>query len=135
MLNRSKLLAVSLLVAVFVAGGAVGGVVVATWGDAGHGRQGPPRQRMSYTDFLTKELKLSDAQHDSVLAIVSRRDTAVRALWQEVRPKIGPKFDSLQTQLRTEIKRVLNNEQSAAYDSLVQAGERRRRDRGNHESR
>jgi hypothetical protein len=131
MLNRSKLLAVSLLIAVFVAGGAVGGVVVATWGDSTQGRQVPPRPRRSYTDFLTQELKLSDVQHDSVQAIVSRRDTAMRALWQEV----GPKFDTLRSQVRAEIMRVLNDEQRAAYESLIQASERRRPDRGEHESR
>ncbi len=130
MLNRSKSLAASLLVATFLLGVAVGGVALAAWGDRGDERERPPRERPSYADILERELSLTTAQRESVDVILARQQQTMTALWTE----IGPRFDSLRVEIRDEISQLLSEEQQAKYQDMIARSERRRagRDRGNH---
>ncbi len=70
MLNRSKLAAVGLLAAVFLAGGLAGwrGREAAERDGRGNPRRGPD----AMVQYLTRELDLSPAQRDSVRAIFAR---------------------------------------------------------------
>ena len=115
MLNRSKTLAASLLVATFLLGIAVGGVAMAAWGDDDDGRRSRSRVRPSYAERLGERLDLTAAQQESVRVILERRQEAMHRLWQEVHPQ----FDSLRLQVRSEIMALLDEEQQATYEDLI----------------
>ena len=127
MLNKSKLAAVGLLAAVFVAGGLAG------WGgheaaerdgrDArGRGRGGNPDAIVA---FLGKELDLSSAQRDSVRAIFVRHRPETDALWAQVRPR----FDSIKARVRAEIDAQLTPAQRVKHQQLIDEAEHHRRER------
>jgi len=122
MLNRSKLAAVTLLAAVFLAGGLAG------WGgrevsgkenDRGRSRRGPD----AWVAYLGKELDLSAAQRDSVRAILTRHRPETEALWAQVRPR----FDSIKTRVRAEIDAQLTPAQREQHQRLIEKAEHRRR--------
>ena len=128
MFSRSKLLAVLLLVATLLAGGALGALGWATFGSARPepGRR-PPRERLSYSERLERELQLSPAQRESVDVILERQQEAMRVLWGEV----GPRFDSLRTQIRSEIMTQLDSTQQARFHELITRGANRDQERRN----
>jgi Spy/CpxP family protein refolding chaperone len=119
MLSKSKVAAVALLAAVFVAGGAAG------WGARegarcdGRGRRGPD----AMVDRLSRELSLTAGQRDSVRAIFERHHSEFEALWAGVRPR----FDSLKTLVRAEVAAQLSPDQQARYQRLLEESEHRRR--------
>ena len=122
MLNRSKLAAVGLLAAVFLAGGLAG------WG--GHeaaerddGRRGSRTDRM--VNALSHELDLSEAQRDSVRAIFARHKPETDSLWARVRPR----FDSIKARMRADIDAVLTPEQRVKHQQLIDQAEHHRRER------
>ena len=123
MFNRSKAWAVALIALVFVAGGATG------WGIATardpHGRRGP----VAMVNYLGDELRLSDAQKDSVRAILARHRPEMEALWREVHPR----FDSIRTVIRGEISGQLTPAQREGYVRLLaeQEHQRQRQDSAN----
>jgi len=124
MLNRSKLAAVALLAAVFLAGGLAGwGGHEAAERDEGRGprRRGPD----AMVDYLSRELKLSDAQRDSVRAIFARHRPETDSLWARVRPR----FDSIKTKMQAEIDAVLTPEQRAKHQQLIERAEHQRMER------
>ena len=122
MLNRSKLAALMLLAAVFVAGAAAG------WGvregtdhrGRGRGRGGGPDAMVNH---LGRELDLTPAQRDSVRAIFARHHPEIEALWAEVRPR----FDSIKARVRAEISGQLTADQQTRYQRLLDDAEHRRR--------
>ena len=122
MLNRSKLAAVALLAAVFLAGGLAG------WGGreaadrdgrGGKGRRGPD----AMVSYLGRELDLTPAQRDSVKAIFARHRPETEALWARVRPP----FDSLKARVRAEIDAQLTPAQREKHQRLIERAEDRRR--------
>lgn len=118
MLNRSKLAAVTLLAAVFLAGGLVGwgGHEAAERDEArGFRRRGPD----AMVEYLHRELKLSDAQRDSVRAIFARHRPETDSLWARVRPQ----FDSIKTRMRAEIDAQLTPEQRTLHQQLIERAE------------
>jgi Spy/CpxP family protein refolding chaperone len=133
MLNRSKLWATGLLVAMFVTGVAVGGGMSRVWvgnGDStGEGGQdGTDRERPSYVERLTTHLELTESQQDEVKSILAQRESDMAEFWQEVRPK----FDAMRDTIRTKIMDVLTEEQQQKYGELLEHGSRRgERDREN----
>ena len=125
MLNRSKLAAVGLLAAVFVAGGLAG------WGGReaaerdergpGGGHRGPD----ALVAYLSRELSLNAAQRDSVRAIIARHRPETDALWARVRPQ----FDSIKARMRAEIDAQLTPEQRTRHQQLIDQAEHLRRER------
>jgi Spy/CpxP family protein refolding chaperone len=123
MLNRSKLAAVALLAAVFLAGGLAG------WGGheaadhdgpgGGRGRRGPD----AMVAYLGRELDLSAAQRDSVKAIFARHRPETERLWAQVRPQ----FDSLKARVRAEIDAQLTPAQREKHQRLIDQAEHHRR--------
>ena len=122
--NRSKVAAVGLLAAVFVAGGLAGwgGHEAAERGEHGPGRRGGPDAMVQY---LSRELDLSSAQRDSVRAIFARHRPETDALWARVRPP----FDSIKARMRAEIDAQLTPEQRAKHQQLIERAEHHRRER------
>lgn len=143
MLNKSKLVAVSLLMAVFVAGAAVGGAASAALGGERHDddERRDRRPRRSYTARLTDELGLTAVQVDSLRAILQRREQAVRDIWRDTEPR----FDALRHQIRNEIMAQLDNDQQEKFRALIaksdsvrqererREDERRDKNRGDHD--
>ena len=119
-LNRSKLSAVALLAVVFLAGGAAGWLLRET---TDHDRGGRGRGPDAMVAYLTRELKLSAAQSDSVRAIFARHRPEIEALWAQSRPR----FDSIKTRVRAEIDAQLTPEQRAQHQRLVEEAEHHRR--------
>jgi Spy/CpxP family protein refolding chaperone len=116
--NQSRLWAGLLLAATFGAGAMVGGAISATRnGDdeaaaASRGeRRDEGRRERGFAAQLTREVDLTQEQHDSVRAIIKRYDPAMRAVWESTRPR----FDSLRREIHGEIMLVLTAEQRQAY--------------------
>jgi Heavy-metal resistance len=128
MFSRSKALAVALLTATLIAGMALGALGWARWSD---GRrepgQRPPRERVSYTDRLEHHLQLSPAQRESVEVILQRQQAAMRTLWTEV----GPRFDSLRAEIRSQIMTQLDSAQQVRFQELMTRGANRDQERRN----
>ena len=120
MLNRSKLAAVALLAAVFIAGGAAGWVLRE---GTRHDRRGRSRGPDAMVAYLGRELTLTPAQSDSVRAIFARHRSEIEALWSQVRPG----FDAIKTRVRAEIDAQLTPEQRARHQRLVEKSEHHRR--------
>jgi Spy/CpxP family protein refolding chaperone len=122
MLNRSKLAAVGLLAAVFLAGGLAG------WGGreaAERDGRGPRRGPDAMVDYLSRELDLKPAQRDSVRAIFARHRPETDSLWARVRPR----FDSIKARMRAEIDAQLTPEQRTRHQQLIDQAEHHRRER------
>jgi Spy/CpxP family protein refolding chaperone len=126
MLNRSKLAAVTLLAAVFLAGGLAGwgGHEAAERDDHGRGprRRGPD----AVVAYLAKKLDLTPVQRDSVRAIIARHQPETDSLWAQVRPR----FDAIKARMRSEIDAGLTPEQRARHQQLIDKAEHQRRERG-----
>lgn len=130
MLNRSKLAAVGLLAAVFLAGGLAGwGGREATGGEGRGGGRGGRRGPEAMVAYMSRELKLSDAQRDSVRAIFARHRPETDSLWARVRPR----FDSIKAKMRAEIDAQLTPEQRARHQQLIEQAEHHRMERGERE--
>ena len=120
MLNRSKLSAVALLTAVFLAGGAAGWLLRESTGHDGRGHGRGPDAMVAY---LSRALKLTPVQSDSVRAIFARHRPEIEALWAQARPR----FDSIKTRVRAEIDAQLTPDQRAKHQRLVEDAEHHRR--------
>ena len=123
MLNKSKLAAVGLLAAVFMAGGLAG------WGGREaaerEGRGPHSRDPDAIVAFLGKRLDLSSAQRDSVRAIFVRHRPETDALWAQVRPR----FDSIKARMRAEIDAQLTPSQRVKHQQLIEEAAHHRRER------
>lgn len=122
---RSRSGAIALLFAVFALGLVAGGVGI-RMGD--RSRAAPSRHptgREAYFARLTTELDLSASQQDSIRAIVGRNGPAMDSMWQEIRPR----FDSVRTAMRAEIRAQLTPGQQQKYTEMLERREREYRAR------
>ncbi len=135
MLNKSKLWASILLITVFAAGAAIGGVAAAAWEGGGQPADQARRDRGSredrsrggYAERLEAILSLTEAQRAEVDSILVREQRAMRILWEQV----NPKFDSLRHEVRTQITEILDEQQREKYRELIaHSDSRRTRDSG-----
>lgn len=125
MFSKSKLMAVGLLAAMAVAGFAAGAATMSYAADQrGHGPR-DRNERWSYSGMLQQELGLTDAERDSVRAIVRRHRPEMRAVFESVKPRL----DSIQTRLRGEISAMLTPEQQRQYEALTARLEAERAER------
>lgn len=129
--GKSKVWALALLIAVLFLGGAAGAVVdrtlmgshACTDREAGRAQGGQKHQ--SYLARLSAELDLTEEQQGRLETIVERHRETYSALWREIRPQ----FDTIQANLRREIRDALNDEQRAKYDELLKNQAEHRRPR------
>ena len=124
--TRSKTLAVTLLLAVFAAGGVAGWALGSRASMPRPGGRGPD----AMAAFLTRRLDLSDVQRDSVRAILARHDPEVRAILSVVRPRM----DSLRTALHAEIDAQLTPAQRELHARLMAELEHHRQEREHRDS-
>jgi hypothetical protein len=138
MLNRSKLWAAGFLLAVFAAGGVVGGAATA-WGGSAISddarrpdRDERSRRGGSYSERLEVDLGLNSQQRAAVDTVLERQQTAMRKLWTEY----SPRFDSLRQDVRSQIMDILDQEQQDRYRELIARSDRRRhREGGTNDNR
>ncbi len=113
---RSRLAAAGFLLAMFALGVVVGGVGVSA---AEHRRYDPGEHRggrNGYLDLLTTALELSPAQRESVEVILDRHGPVLDSLWEGVRPR----FDSVRSVIRGEIRAQLSPEQQRKYTEMLE---------------
>jgi len=111
MFNRSKAWAITLLVVVALVGAAAG-AAIETWVASNGAARGA---RQTYSGYLTSQLHLSAAQHDSVVAILRRHQPELHALFQTIRPQV----DSARARVAEEIRGILAPAQREAYQRLL----------------
>ena len=117
--------AVVLLVATFILGALTGAAGMAV----AERRSDSPRgdRRTEYLDHLTTALQLTDAQRDSVGAVLDRYRPVMDTLMQEIRPRL----DTVRSAMRTEIARYLSDTQQKEYEAMRQQREREHKGGGN----
>lgn len=123
-MTRSRLGAAGLLIATFVLGALGGGAATSLADRAGHRTRGN-HPRPSYIERLGADLGLSDAQKDSVQAVLDRHQPAMDSLWESIRPLL----QSERQAIRTQITALLSPEQRAEYTELQLQDSLRRAER------
>ncbi len=133
MLNRSRLWAMTLLLAVFAAGVAIGGP---TWnalsndGQDERGRSESTDQRdrersegdgHSYSDHLQEAVNLTADQRSAVDSILNESQSEMRDVWRGMRAQI----DTLRQGVSVEIMQLLDEEQQTQYRELIARSNRR----------
>jgi Tfp pilus assembly protein PilN len=78
--------------------------------------------------FLKRELKLSDAQTQQVEQIMQQTDGKFRDLQQQVEPQ----FEAIRNESRDRIRKILNPQQLAKFNQLVQRFEARHKEHRRH---
>jgi len=121
--NRWK--AGALLIAAVLAGAAAGSLLTVRllgpgplggWERRGHSVEG-------YVKLLDKSFRLNPGPEDSVRAILTRHRSEMDAIWHEVEPR----YETLRTAIRSEIRLQLGPEQATKYDDLTARLDRERR--------
>ena len=128
--RKSRVVAGVVIVLVFLAGIATGFFLHHTlpWrhGPPGFGFGGPPPGHPPIKGWmlerLDRELKLTPDQHARIDTVLTRRESDLRALMSETRPR----FDSIAARTRSEIQAVLTPEQREQFAKIVQRMESRR---------
>ena len=120
-MTRSRLGAAGLLIATFVFGALVGGAATSLADREGHRTRGN-HPRPSYVERLGADLDLTDAQKDSVRAVLERHQPAMDSLRESIRPQ----FQSERQAIRTQINALLTPEQQAKYATLQRQDSLRR---------
>jgi Spy/CpxP family protein refolding chaperone len=120
--------AVALLALAAAAGAAAGSVVTARAGR--EGREGHGRGYGWYVDLLDRELDLSDAQRDSVQAILKRREASMDSILAEMRPRI----EAARAVIRNEIGAQLTPDQARRYQDLTARLAAERKEKSKRES-
>jgi Heavy-metal resistance len=118
--NRTQALALAFLATVFIAGGAVG------WGLRNWAlTKRPPsvRNARALVAYLTRQLVLSQAQQDSVRAVLEGHRAEADSIWRATRPR----FDSLRQTIQAEIDEQLTTTQQLRFHALMNRQGRGRR--------
>ena len=97
-----------LLIAVFLAGALVGGVIA---------RLRPPmgRDANGMLKHMTEQLDLTQVQQDSIKAVLDRYRPAMDSAWAEVRPRI----ETVRARIRSDIAAQLTAEQRTKYEEMM----------------
>jgi hypothetical protein len=105
----------AMLVLAMVVGGAAGSALTSR-SDACKGTaQKSSAPGEGFVALLTEELALTPSQQDSVRAVLARRQGAMDALWEEIRPRV----DSVRTIIRSEIAPHLTADQQPKFAALT----------------
>ena len=112
-MTRTRLGAVGLLLGTLVLGGLLGGAATTIVDRKAH-KVRRDRPRPTYVDRLSAELGLSEAQRESVQAVLERHQPAMDSLWMKVRPM----FQAERQAVRNEITLHLTPEQQARYTEM-----------------
>jgi Spy/CpxP family protein refolding chaperone len=115
-MNGTRARATVLLVAIFLLGVIVGAAGAALAGPGFLRHRGPRATGPdAYLHRLTRELKLSPSQQESVRVVLRRHQPAMDSLWRD----IGPRVETLQVQVRSDIRRQLTPEQQTRFQEMM----------------
>lgn len=99
-----------LLIAVFLAGALVGGVVARL-----RPQMMPGRDANGMIRHMTEVLDLTQAQQDSIKVVLERHRPAMDSAWAEVRPRI----ETVRARIRSDIAVLLTAEQRTKYEEMM----------------
>ncbi len=138
MLNRSKLWAAILLLAVFAAGAAAG---ASAWNaldnrnpDSDRRRGGPPGERggRGYAGYMQQELNLSDEQRVALDSILAENEPVLHEAWSAMRARL----DTIRSDVSDKIILILDEEQQQLFQEIIDRSNRRGdRERGSRNHR
>ena len=77
------------------------------------------KKRIKHTHTLekmAKDLSLTETQMEKIRNIFKKKDTRIKAFGREIREKLA----TMRTQLKEEIKAVLDEKQGKKFDSLIE---------------
>ena len=99
-----------LLIAVFLAGALVGGMIARL-------RAGiiPGQNANGMLKHMTEELDLTQVQQDSIKAVLDRYRPAMDSAWAEVRPRI----ETVRARIRSDIADQLTAQQRTKYEEMM----------------
>jgi Spy/CpxP family protein refolding chaperone len=133
-LQKSRLIAAVVILLVFAAGVAVGASLHRTL--PRHGFLGlavggppsgpPPELQRKMLARLDRDLDLTSQQHARIDSVLTRRESDIRALMTETRPR----FEAIASRTRSEIQAVLTPEQQAEFAKITKRIDERRRGAG-----
>lgn len=123
-MNRSKLVASGLLLAVFVAGLIVGGTASAL---ADRNETESRRPRRPYEEVLQEKLNLTAEQRESIEVILQQWRSGVHELWDER----GRKLEEIRRGTRAEIVGALDERQVEVYREMISRDDSIRAERAN----
>lgn len=132
-MTKSRLGAVVLLVATFLVGGLLGGVVTSLGQRRAHDQARRERPRPTYVERLSQDLGLTQEQRTRIQAVLDRHQPTMDSLWHHMRQQF-PQMETERLAIRQEIIALLSPEQQTKYaaiiqrqDSLRRAGQERNR--------
>ena len=135
-IRRSRLVAAIVIVSVFLGGVAVGYFLHHALPGRGWPRfavggppHGPPPEVKGWMlARLDRELDLTAAQHARIDTVLTRRESEIRSLMSEARPR----FEAIATRTRTDIKSVLTPAQQEKFAEITKRMDARRDGRRRH---
>ncbi len=128
-MNRSKVAAGGLLVAVFVSGAILGGVASAALGEGDQTRERSPRR--PYVEVLQERLGLSLDQRQQIEPIVKEFGNTWRALAEELREEERGRIHEIRIDARAKIIDNLDISQVLLYRRMIASDDSDRAERAN----
>ncbi len=129
-MNRSKVAAGGLLVAVFVSGAIVGG---ATLGERDQTRERSPRR--PYVEVLEERLGLSLDQRQQIEPILKEFGNTWQTLAEELREEERRRIQEIRNDARTKIIATLDSSQVDVYRQMIAHDDSARAERSNRRRR
>lgn len=131
-MNRSKVAAGGLLVAVFVSGAIVGGASAALW-ERDETRELSPRR--PYAEILDERLGLSLDQRQQIEPILKEFGNTWQTLAEELREEERRRIHEIRVDARTKIIATLDSSQVAVYRQMIARDDSARAERANRRRR
>ena len=132
-MDRSKLAAGGLLVAVFAAGLIVGGAGSAALG--GREQRGEREERTPYIEVLQDSLGLSPDQREQVNSALEEFYTNYSAMSKELRDEEKKRFREISLDARSKINAALDGTQAEVYRRMLARTDSIRAERANRRRR
>lgn len=118
--NRTRLLAVAVLLLTLIAGVGIGWIVAGPHGPRGFGRGGPPRSEVRREapgtpgHMMARRLKLNDTQEKAIDSIFAASRTEIGAFWDGPGAQLKQIIDSTSIKVRA----VLDSSQRLEFDRM-----------------
>lgn len=132
-MNRSKLAAGGLLVAVFVSGAIVGGAALAALGERDQTRERSPRR--PYVEVLEERLGLSLDQRQEIEPIIKEFGNTWQTLAEELREEERRRIHEIRIDARAKIIATLDGSQVEVYRQMIVSDDSARTERANRRRR
>jgi len=132
-MNRSKVAAGGLLVAVFVSGAIVGGAASAALQEGDQARERSPRR--PYVEVLEERLGLSLDQRQQIEPILKEFGNTWQTLAEELREEERRRIREIRNDARTKIIATLDSSQMEVYRQMIAHDDSARAERANRRRR